>query len=479
MSILSVNFLIFTAVLTALYYLMPGKARPYLLLCGSTFFLVQFGLLNVLYILFSALCAYFAGLILHKKKLKAVLIAVLLVNFGLLLFTKFSPYAAEKFTGFTRIELPGFFTDVFVPIGISFYTLRLMAYCIDVYRGKFSAEKNPFFFLSYAFFFPLYIQGPIQSYDTLKGDLFDTSKKAHVYENITYGAQLILWGFFQKLVIAERAALYANEIFSDPGSFSAKHLVFGVFFYSVQILTDFSGCVDICRGAAQMLGISVMQNFKTPYFSESIPEFWRRWHISLSGWLKEYVYIPLGGNRKGKVRKYVNVIIVFLVSGIWHGVGVHYLVWGLLHGVYQVIGGITKPLRDKAYALCRIKRESAVPVWLRRIFTFLLVSFGWIFFRANGTGDALLIIKRIALRLPGAQVPSAIDRLDLAVFFIALAVLFFTSYYRNGGVSIRTRAAKLPLPVRFAIYLGLFLAVVIFGIYGPGYSAGGFIYMNF
>lgn len=256
-----------------------------------------------------------------------------------------------------------------------------------------------------------------------------------------------------------------------------------MFCYSIQIYTDFSGCVDICRGISEVLGIELVNNFRRPYFSTSIKDFWRRWHISLSSWLRDYVYIPLGGNRKGTLRKYLNILIVFSVSGIWHGVGINFFIWGLLHGLYQMLDGVTLKFREKLMALLGLSHDVFSFRFGQRIWTFGLVSIAWIFFRAPTLNDAWSVIKRLFVFNPwvltdGSYLKHGLDAKDLDVLVVSLVVLLVVSMLQEKG-SVRQMIKKQALWFRWCIYLMALFGTLVFGIYGPGYDAGQFIYMQF
>lgn len=482
MSILSVSFLFFLSVGAALFHCLPLKLRPYLLLGLNLAFYLSFDWRYFPFLAFTAVSCYLASLLLERINnqgmRKAVFIVFLGVNLFLLFFLKFAPYISQRLFSVFGQESPSVFKNLIVPLGISFYTLQICSYLIDVYRAKYKADRNFLRFFSFCTFFPLMLQGPISRYEHLAPQLFPESKREDVYRDLTFGAQLILWGFFKKLVIADRAAIVVNAVFKTPADHSGFTVVAAVLLYTLQIYTDFSGCVDICRGAAQMFGISLIDNFRRPYFATSIQDFWKRWHISLSGWFRDYLYIPLGGNRKGAVRKYLNVILVFFVSGLWHGVGVHYIVWGLLQGIYQVIGALTRPLKSRLEAVLHVNADEGLWLWGRRAFTLVLVSFSWLIFRANGTLGAIQMLFSIFTPSKGALFPEA-SSLDLLILLAATSVLLITSYYREKGFGIREVVAKTVLPVRWSLYLLLFVAVLVLGVFGPGFSSSSFIYMNF
>lgn len=481
MSILSVYFVAFLLLLSAVYYITPNKIKPIIILVGNFYFYYQFGLTHLSFLLFSTLTVFAGAILLEKAQKsttkKAVLWLVLFINIGFLFYSKFTPYLlnlAQKIVTFNSTNI---LKTVVVPIGISFYTLQVCGYLIDVYREKYCAEKNLLKFTAFATFFPLMLQGPISRYDQLANQIYNKAKPKDIYRNFTYGSQLMLWGFFKKLVIADRAAILVNEVFDNYSSYSGWNVIIAILLYTIQIYTDFSGCVDICRGAAQLFGIDVIENFNQPYFAKSTQDFWRRWHIALSSWFRDYIYISLGGNRKGIFRKYLNILIVFFVSGLWHGVGIHYIVWGLMQGAFQIIGAVTNPVKEKICAKLKINREIGLPLFIQHFITFILINLSWLVFRANGTIAAIEMFKSIFTFSPQSMVN--LTHLDMIILVISLLIVFSVSYYKEKGYSIRNEMAKQILPIRWGIFLLLFIAVVLFGIYGPGYSDSAFIYMNF
>ena len=481
MSILSIYFLIFLFLSSLVFLVVPNKVKPLVILAANIYFYIQFGVKHIPFLIFSILSVFFGAVLIEKAKQKvtkkALLGLVLFLNIGFLFCVKFIPYLLNLAQRVVAFDSANIQEALIVPVGVAFYTLQLCGYIIDVFRQKYGAEKNLLKFAAFATFFPLILQGPISRYDQLADQIYNKEKRTDIYRNYTYGAQLMLWGFFKKLVIADRVAILVNEVFDNYPSYSGWSIVIAILFYTIQIYTDFSGCVDICRGAAQLFGINVIENFKQPYFATSTQDFWRRWHIALSSWFRDYVYFPLGGNRKGTFRKYVNILIVFFVSGLWHGVGFHYIVWGLMQGVFQIVGAITLPVKEKLCSALKISRTTGVPLLLQHIFTFILINLSWFIFRANGTAAAIDMFKSIFTFQSLTMVN--LSRIDFIILGISLLVLFFVSYYREKGLSIRDELSKQVLPVRWGIFLILFAAVVIFGVYGPGYSDSSFIYMNF
>lgn len=467
--LVSLRFLAFFGIALLLYYLMPLQARPWALLVFSILFYAMFSLKALAFLLASLVSIYLAGLALQKGRWRrVVLLVVLTFNLSLLVAVK---YGSSLFGGWS----------VIVPLGISFYTLQALSYCIDVYRGDCSAERNPFRLMLFLSFFPIIMQGPISRYAQLGGQLSVPQRFSE--DNLREGLQLMLWGYFKKMVIADRAAIVVNLVFAPGSDFAGVSVLVAVILYSVQIYADFSGCVDICCGVAQTFGIKLVNNFNHPYFSESVAEFWRRWHISLSSWLKDYLYIPLGGNRHGAFRKYLNVLIVFSVSGLWHGTGMTFFVWGILHGVYQIIGAASCPVRK---AMCRVlaidENCFASRMW-RMAWTFFAVTFAWIFFRAASLPDAVRVIRQVCVFNPwtltqGALLKLGLDCTEWIVLLLAIAVLWTVSLLQE-RLRIRSALQRQPIWFRWSVAVLGVIVTVTLGVYGPGYSASQFIYMQF
>lgn len=482
MNIISLGFLAFVLLTAAVYYLLPLKLRPFWLLAASLFFYIYADIRYLLFLLASILSCYAGARAIQGRAggKKLIFLLVLLFNLGLLACVKFLPYSLNVLGLLLGRELPQ--PRLLVPLGISFYTLQALSYLIDVYRGELRCERSLWKFALYMSFFPIIMQGPICRYSQLSPQL--SSPHRLDYRQLKFGAQLMLWGFFKKLVIADRAGLLVNQVFDNYEAYAGLSVFLAMCLYTFQLYADFSGCVDISRGVSGMLGISLPDNFRRPLFSQSIQEFWRRWHISLSSWFRDYVYIPLGGNRKGQFRKYLNVLLVFALSGIWHGVGINYLFWGLLHGGYQVMGALSRRPREALLRRLGLSRDSRALVLLRQLFCFLLVSFAFLFFRAPGLRAGVYMASAMFLgsRLPqlggGALFSLGLDRPDMLVLAASLVLLLAVSLIQERQ-SLRELISRQRLPLRWVLYLLCLFSVLIFGIYGPGYDSAQFIYMNF
>lgn len=349
----SINFLIFFPIVVLIYFLIPKRGRYLWLLAASYYFYMCWNVKYIVLILSSTLVTWIAGWFVfawkEKARRKAVLGASLLFNLGLLFFFKYFDFFWEncgKALGILGKSLPDKPFDVLLPVGISFYTFQALGYLFDVYRGKIEPERNFFRYALFVSFFPQLVAGPIERSDHLLQQMNHIEEiKVWDYENIAHGLMQMVWGLFQKMVIADRVAILVDMVFNNYYIYGTVPLAMGAAGFGLQIYCDFASYSAIAIGAARVMGFDLMENFDTPYFSRSISEFWHRWHISLSSWFRDYLYIPLGGNRCSRLRKYGNLLITFMVSGLWHGAGWTFLAWGMLHGVYQILGDLSKGAR--------------------------------------------------------------------------------------------------------------------------------------
>lgn len=493
----SIQFLIFFPIVCLVYFAIPKKVKWIWLLLASYYFYMCWNPKYALLMFASTFITWLSGLFIGRfgriesekkaKRLKNITVAVSFIsNLSILFIFKYFDFAVDTVNSVLShfnmaLITPGF--DVVLPVGISFYTFQALSYTVDVYRGDTPCEKNLFRYMLFVSFFPQLVAGPIERSKNLLHQL----KENHPFDakRVKSGLLLMLWGFFQKLVIADRAAIAVNAVYNDYSKFGAVELIIATVLFALQIYCDFSSYTDIAKGAAHVMGFHLMDNFHQPYFSRSIAEFWRNWHISLSGWFKDYLYIPLGGNRKGKIRKYINIMIVFLASGLWHGANLTFVFWGFLHGIYQIIGDATKGLRRKILKLMSIKETSHSHHFVQRLITFALVCFGWIFFRANSMSDAVNIIGTIRSGLNpwvitnGGLLSLGLDGYQWTVIIAASAVLFAVSSLHHYNIHLRDRILAENIFVRWTIIFILLFAVLIFGIYGPGYDENQFIYFQF
>lgn len=469
MDFLSLTFAVFFIISVVCYYAVPKKMRWGVLLFASLIFYVWSVPYLIGYLLFSAVTTYLYGKWAekHKGQRQAVLALVIFANLAVLLTVKFAPLAG---------------ISILAPMGISFYTLQVIAYCVDVYKGKIQAQSNFFKYLLFVSFFPQILQGPIPRYNQLKDQLY----KGNVfdYKTVKFGFQLILWGMFLKMVIADRAAVFVNAVFPEYHMYEGTVLAVAAVLYSIQLYTDFLGCVCIAMGAAEVYGIKLQTNFERPYMAVSIKDFWRRWHISLSSWLRDYVYIPLGGNRKGKLRRYINLMLTFLVSGIWHGSGLQYIFWGLMQGGYQVIGEILNPVRSKVRNILKIEEKSAICVLWKRFCTFILITISWVIFRSANLRAGLSMLKRIVtdvtpwVLFDGTLYEFGIGRQSFFALILCIGLLAVVEHWQERG-NLREMLFRQHIIVRWGIYLGAIALIAVLGVYGPGYSATQFLYGQF
>ena len=493
----SIDFLIFFPLVTLVYFLLPHRVRWVWLLAASYYFYMCWNAKYAILIALSTLITYLSGLLLGKaeeigeerrrsarKKLWVAL--SFLSNLGILFFFKYFAFflsnlsAAAELLGMT-FRQPAF--DVVLPVGISFYTFQALSYTMDVYRGEMKPERNLFQYALFVSFFPQLVAGPIERSPNL---LLQVHEK-HTFDpdRVRDGLLRMLWGMFQKIVIADRVAVLVTHVYDHYDTLPGGAVVVATVLFAVQIYCDFAGYSNLAAGAAQVMGFRLMDNFRQPYLARSVGEFWHRWHISLSTWFRDYLYIPLGGNRKGKVRRYVNLMITFLVSGLWHGASWSFVVWGGLNGGYQLVGSLLKPARDTVCRALHIHRERPFWVVLRTAFTFCLVDFAWLFFRAPSMRTALGMIAhtvrefRLTELLRGGLLTLGLGKADLLVAVAAILVLIAADLLQEKYGSLRHYVTERSLPVRWAVYLVGVLAVLVLGIYGPGYAESQFIYFQF
>lgn len=424
----SLHFLFFLPIVVGLYYLLPFKFRWILILFSSCYFYMAFVPKYILILFLIIIIDYIAGLTIEqiqdKKLKKFYLVISILSNLGLLAFFKYFNFLNENaeyvFHLFGK-EFHPINLNIILPIGLSFHTFQSMSYTIEVYRGTQKAERHLGYFANYVLFFPQMVAGPIEKYETLGNELKKNVRP--LYENFAAGFRMILFGMFVKMAVADNLAPVVNTIYADPAAFNSYEIILGLIFFSFQIYADFYGYSTIAIGAARLLGVHLMTNFNTPYLAISIQDFWKRWHISLTSWFRNYVYIPLGGSRVNTVRWTLNIIIIFFISGLWHGASWTFVVWGLLHGiVYLLESAFSKIFKFKA------KEGFSIINLFLGIKTFFVVTFIWIFFRAEDFEKAKLIIKSI---LHNRNIE--FHHLDIlySIIFISLTVLFDIFFYNK------------------------------------------------
>ena len=494
----SLHFLIFFPVVLLIYLVIPAKVRYIWLLLASYYFYMSWNPVYALLIAFSTVITYLCSLGIgmlntdprdrNRRLRRAMLIIGLAGNLLVLFVFKYFNFASDsvnavlKGFGYSPIAPK---VDFVLPVGISFYTFQALGYMIDVYRGDTPAEKNPLRYALFVSFFPQLVAGPIERSGNLLSQLKNVEKiKPFDYERIIKGFSVMLWGYFMKVVVADRAAVIVNHVFDNWWHLDSLALVLGTVFFAVQIYCDFAGYSAVAVGAAGVMGFTLTDNFKTPYFAVSVRDFWRRWHITLSTWFRDYVYIPLGGNRRGKARKYLNMMLTQLLSGLWHGANWTYVVWGGIHGLYQVAGDITRRPKER---LCRrfgVDTGAKSFRVLKAAVTFCLVDLAWIFFRAPSISVACMYIARIFTHIDpwnltnGSLADLGMDGRELNILLISVAALFvvdllqkkrrFDSLLENQNVWFR--------PV---VLLVIAFVIIIFGAYGLSFDPQQFIYFQF
>ncbi len=433
MSFNSVGFLIFLPVTVIVSRILPVKVRWVWLLAASYFFYMSWRPEMALLIFSVTLVSYLGGLIAGNRqgqkaaKLAAALACILCG--GALVYFKYFGFIAENINRIaqgTVLTVP----DVILPVGISFYTFQAMGYVIDVARGNISAEKHFGYYALFVSFFPQLVAGPIEKAEVLIPQLRAPAKLT--YDSVCSGLGMILIGFFKKIAVADMIAGPVNAIFADPAAAGSGFTALGAVLFAIQILCDFSGYTDIAAGSAELLGVKLSKNFDRPYFAAGIGDFWRRWHISLSGWLRDYIYIPLGGSRKGGFRTAVNLLAVFLISGLWHGAAWHFVVWGLLHGLLVLIDRFTLKMRNSMWKKAGLEPEGGIVKNLRRIATFLAVCFLWIFFRAESMTGAFKIIAEIFSFKGGSAAGIFGGTWNVIIMLAGIGVIFLSETGRAG-----------------------------------------------
>ena len=540
MNYTSLNFILFVALTVLVYFLFPFKKQKWtVLLVASYVFYLFAGYKYVAFILFTTVTTYLFALwinrigvksketlklnkqtwdkdkkkkyknsIKHKKRF--VMALVLVVNFGILAFLKYYNFFAGSLNDVMGMFGIGFSAPtlkLFLPLGISFYTFQSMGYIVDVYREKVAPEKNIAKLALFVSFFPQIIQGPISFYDQLAHQLYEPHK--FDFTRFKYGMELILWGFFKKLIIADRAVIAINTVTADYAAYNGTTLTFIILLYALQLYADFSGGIDISRGVAQIFGIDMVDNFKRPYFAKSINDYWRRWHITLGAWLKNYLFYPLAmsnlfinvskkmkGTKFGSTKAGAHIakvlptsvasLIVFLVVGIWHGANWKYVAFGLWNGGIIMISILLKPVFDWVLAKLRINAQSFAYGVFQMFRTFLVVLVGYVFDVAPNFSQAMNTFKIALFDQSFSKGWSQISELGLqkyeyAIIAFGMLVVFVASVIqeRHSSTTIREMLDRKPFALRgFVIFAGVML-VLVFGIYGPGYDPAAFVYMQF
>jgi alginate O-acetyltransferase complex protein AlgI len=534
LSLISLRFVLFVLITFLAYFLFPKKYKWTVLLVASYAYYFLNCNKYVIYLVVTTVTTFLGGLIIEKmaqkssctlkshkedwskeerkafknkalKQKKLMLALVLVINFGILAFLKYFGFLATSINaGLSAVglsaQLPYF--KLVLPLGISFYTFQAMGYLIDIYRGKFAAERNIAKFALFVSFFPQIIQGPIAFYSDLAHQLYEPHK--FNYDKFKSGSLLIIWGVFKKIVIADRAVKMVNLVTHDYEKFSGTYILLAALMYSLQLYADFSGGIDVCRGIAEILGIEMAQNFKRPYFSKSLTEYWHRWHITLGAWLRTYLFYPIsiskaflnfGKSLKKKTNRHIGKVlptsiaslITFIVIGIWHGANWKYVAFGLWNGIMIMLAELCRPFLDKLTEKLRIDKNNFFYRVFAMIRTFILVLIGYYFDIAKNFTSAIKMLWLSVSDVHWANffnysclLPSKLDRLDYLVIIAGAIVMFVLSVIQEkNGKSIRELLYNKSLGLQWTLYIILILVTLVFGYYGPGTSPSDFVYMQF
>lgn len=530
MAINSINFIIFVAIVCLLYFIVPKKIKWIVLLIANYVFYWLSSNKLIIYMLITTISIYLFSLwmgkidsktkelckkeqdrtikkeLKHKAKTKkkCIVFLAVLINFGILISLKYCNFIFKNLNYLfdlikIPIEIP--FKQIILPLGISYYTLQSISYVVDVYRGKYLPDKHLGRVALFVSFFPQMVEGPIGRYDELANQLYEPHKFSYV--NAKFGIQLMLWGYFKKMVIADRAAMYVNTVFENYQAYAGLPLFMASAMYTLQIYAEFSGCIDIVRGVAQIFGITMSENFKRPFLSKSVQEFWRRWHITLGTWFKEYIFYPISFSKitvkiselSKKIFKtsYITKLIpaifalffVWFGNGIWHGASWKYIFYGLYYYIIMVMGMLFEPLVNKILNKLKINKETFSYKLFQMIRTTIIVVFGMLIFRSKSLHSAFEMFKQIftttnlEMLFNGKLFAIGINNSDFNIIVICIIIMFIVSLLQEKGYKIREKISKQNLPFRWLLYYTIIFAIIIFGIYGPGYLASNFIYGQF
>ncbi len=513
MSITSFYFLCFYVLLLLIYYIVPKKLQWAVLLAGGFAYCLLSGQgILILYPVVTGGICYIAGKVIEKakegekaeaKKRRLGLLFALAGTLCLLIVVKYSNFFIDIVNSITGLFCGGQIEalDILIPLGISYYTFMMLGYVIDIYYGIGKSAPSFGRFLLFGTYFPALISGPIMSYQEM-GEQFAAFHKFD-YKQVTFGMQRMLWGFFKKLVISERMALVANTIFNDYENYGGFYFWVAAIFFVLQLYTDFSGCMDIVLGLSETFGLKLPENFQTPFFSRSISEFWRRWHITLGTWMKNYVFYPLlrsklftdlgkktkkrFGRKAGKqITTFAAMFVLWFTVGIWHGPDFKFVLGsGLIHWFYIVLGEICEPLNKKVRTVLHIRQDGRGFGVFQRIRTFFLVTLAFLFFRADSVGTAVYMLKSMfstwnpGVIFGGTFFTMGLDWVEMTIAMVSLVILLVISLLQEKGIHIRESISQKKLPIRWNIWYALLFYTILLGYYGPGYSAAEFIYQGF
>ena len=482
----SFAFLGFFAAVMLLYFILPSKSRTILVFVSSLTFYALYNVKVTVFLCIYIILVYAFGILAERSKSKAIFALMIVAGLLPLLISKYVNFGLSIIDSvISRITASdaGHSINIIVPLGISYFTFKSIGYIADVYKGKISAERNFITFCAYISFFREMLAGPIDRSDNLLLQLKEKDTKS--FYNLERGVLLLVWGYFEKMCVADRLGECVDTVYGDLYAYSGVAVIVSIAFYSLQIYLDFAGCTHMAMGVAYAMGFKLPQNFSQPYLAVSVQNFWKRWHMSLMGWFKEYVYIPMGGNRKGTIRKYINMMVVFALSGLWHGAGLSFILWGCLNGLLQICGMIADPVKEKVYRLFNADTSSDAIKWFKRIGTFILMSCTWVFFRADSVKHALLIFKRAFTGLSlysltdGTLYSIGLNEKNMHLLAFFLLIILIYDILREKGIRPFEKILGSHWIFKCIVFLTVLFTVMIFGIYGTAFDASKFIYMQF
>lgn len=468
----SMTYAAFLPVVFVIYWFIPSKFRWILLLVASYYFYMSWNPRYVLLIVFTTVVSYFCAILLEKVSSplfrRLIVISALLLCLGVLFVFKYYNFTINTISHFITFEPK--YMNYLLPVGISFYTFQTLSYVLDVYRKEIKAENHFGIYATFVSFFPQLVAGPIER----TSNLLPQIKEKQIFNAVKarHGIWLIVWGLFKKVIIADNLAVFVDRVYGNIYSYSGFSLALATLFFTVQIYCDFSGYSDIARGSANLFGIELMKNFKSPYFSESVKDFWSRWHISLSTWFRDYLYIPMGGNRVGSIRKLFNILVTFLVSGLWHGASWNFVIWGGLHGaaqVYENVFDIKKKTENKVYAV------------IRKIVVFFFVAYAWIFFRVDNYTQGIYATKALfsGITHPVEYFVSGINILGITGNTAWKVVLYLVPLFIFDYISLKVDLIEWMVArktvVRHLVLIIMILLLLLFGYAGKST----FVYFQF
>lgn len=475
----SLEFALYFPIVVALYFLLPQAWRTRWLLVASCVFYMAFIPAYIAILFVTILVDYVAGIYIEeatgpaKKRYLWISIVSTCIVLGVFKYCAFVENTFVSVAGWVGWQVSPVMLHIILPIGLSFHTFQSLSYVVEVYRGHQRAERNFVVYATYVMFFPQLVAGPIERPQNLLHQFWE--RHEFDYDNVTEGLKRMAWGFYKKLVVADRLALYVNDVYGSPREYSGLQLSLATFFFAYQIYCDFSGYSDIAIGAARVMGFRLMDNFHTPYDSRSIGEFWRRWHISLSTWFKDYVYLPLGGSRVGAGRHAANLLITFGISGLWHGANWTFVYWGLLNGLYLICGNFTRAWRDRFFGWFGMDSSTMSRKAVMRLSTFALTCLAWIVFRAQNLEDARYVVTHLwsnwSLQTIGT--PHFLMR-QMPVAVGAIAILELGQMW-HGRSEVPTVLRRWPMPLRWSAYAAFVIVVLLLGVY----RGTEFIYFQF